>query len=99
MDGRTDGRTDRQTWAYWQDKHFQKAFKKFITKFSKLKNLNQKPNTKTQSSDMILVWEGKLKERGCTFSQQDRRHNEVARRTETFITDTEENTTCVKIKS
>ena len=34
----------------------------------------------------------KFKERGSTVSQPGRPHNEVARRTETFITDTDENT-------
>ena len=46
IDRRTDkhmdkGQTDRQTCTFWQAQHFQKAFKKFMTKFAKLGDSNQ----------------------------------------------------------
>ena len=93
--------------ASWQDEHFWKAFTKFKTKFAKLRNSNQNTiirhfhdfgvERRMKQSYLIPVQSTapprrKFKERGSTVSQQGRRHNEVVRRTETFITDTEENT-------
>ena len=87
---------DRQTdMGILAGRTFSESIQKINNKIKKLRNLNQ--NTIIRHFHKIVV-EGKLKERGCTFSK-DRGHNEVARSTETFITDTEENTTCVKIKS
>ena len=71
--------TEEKFRAFWQDEHFRKAFKKFKNKFSKLRNTNQ--NTVIRQFHDF-----------ATVSQAGRQNKEVARRTEMFITDTEENT-------
>ena len=92
--------------GFWHDENFRKAFKKFKTKCSKMRNTN--PNTliryfhdfaqdrKRKNSFLIPVQSTaiarrKFKHRGRTVSQSGRRHKEVQRRTEMFVTETDEN--------
>ena len=99
--------TEEKFRTFWQDENFQKAFKKFKTNFAKLRNSNPNTiirhfhdfgvERRMKHSYLMPVQSTakghrKFKERGSTVSQPGRRHNEVARRTETFITDTDENT-------
>ena len=90
--------------GYWNDENFRKAFRKFKTKCSTMKNTNQNTlirhgremDGKRKNSYLIPVEntappKRKNMERGCSVAQEGRRHKEVERRTEIFITETEEN--------
>ena len=92
--------------GYWNDENFRKAFRKFKTKCSTMRNTNQNTlirhfhdfaqDGKRKNSFLIPVQNTAPprrvnKERGRGVAQDGRRHKEVQRRTEIFITETEEN--------